>query len=716
MNESSVFGAPLDASGAARSEPPPPRRRLPVVPGAGASARVEPPVRGERVLRAAEAVLLRVDRAVDRALPEALNPFAQTGAIASTTLLVAVASGILLLVFYSSSVHEAYASVRAMDGARFGGGFVRSLHRYSSDACMLFVLLHALRLSAERRFGGARWLAWVTGLALLGTLWFVGWLGYWLVWDERARQVALGTARLLDALPVFLEPLSRSFLTDDGVSSLLFFVVFFVHMLVPLAMGVVLWLHITRLSRPWFLTGRAMTAWVLASLVLLSVVLPADTAAPARMGVVPSGFRMDGWFLLPLGLTDRLGAGALWAIVLVGGAVLASVPWTLAKGRARVAVVNEARCNACENCYHDCPYDAISMGPRTDQKKAPARSIVDPDKCVGCGICAGSCDAAAIGLPWFDVLAKRADLDRWVDGRVAREGSTNVAFVCGESAGGELSIDPQTGACAKLPGWAVMRVPCAGWVQPLTVARALRHGATSVLVVACGPGTGTYREGGKWTHERMSARREPKLDLAKVDPARVRVLERFRGDVPRLVREAAALCAGAPALAHARRPPTRYAAGALLALGLSAGAWGASRARYALPPHDAPELVVSFSHPGQVGERCRDLTEDEKRKLPPHMRPPRICERGRVPVRLRVEVDGRAVIEKAYAPSGLWGDGVSLAMERLTVPAGAHTIRVAVGDGPDATVWEHRDEKVVDLAPRSLTVVRFDKLSGFEWR
>ena len=136
----------------------------------------------------------------------------------------------------------------------------------SDDVLATARAVEALGATVERlgpgewRVTGARWVAWVTGLALLGLLWVVGWLGYWLVWDQRAQQVALGSARLLDALPIFADPLGRSFLTDRSVNSLLFFVVFFVHMLLPLGMGVALWLHITRLSRPRFLPDRRMTA------------------------------------------------------------------------------------------------------------------------------------------------------------------------------------------------------------------------------------------------------------------------------------------------------------------------------------------------------------------------------------------------------------------------------------------------------------------------
>ena len=175
-------------------------------------------VRGERALRAGERVFLRLDRLLGRTIPDGLNPFLQTGAVALMALAIATVSGVLLLFWYSPSVHMAYASMA--DLSPFAGGLMRSLHRYSSDACMFFVLVHALRLFFERRFTGAQWLAWVTGLAAVAMLWFIGWTGYWLVWDERAQHVAVGTASLLDAADL-ADPMGRSFLSDAGVNSAL---------------------------------------------------------------------------------------------------------------------------------------------------------------------------------------------------------------------------------------------------------------------------------------------------------------------------------------------------------------------------------------------------------------------------------------------------------------------------------------------------------------
>lgn len=668
-----------------------------------ADTRPDPKVRGEGALAALEVPFLFLDRY----LPARLNPFAQTGAIANVSFIIAAITGVLLLIWYSPSVYQAWPSLDAMRGS-FLAQLTRSMHRYSSDACMLFVVLHAWRLTAARRFSGARWLAWVTGIVLIGSLWLVGWLGYWLVWDEPARRIAVGSAKVLDVLPIFADPMGRSFLTDKSVHSLLFFTVFFMHMLLPLAMGVALWLHITRLNRSKFLTDRPMTIAVVVSLIVLSIALPAVSSSPAKMVDPARTMNLDAWYLLPIAIIDRLGGGLIWLLTLVAGIASFAVPWVLARGRAAPAEVNLAKCDGCTLCAVDCPYGAISMEPRTDGRKFKVQAVIDPAKCVGCGICAGSCDSSAIGVPSVSQVEARQRIDRWIDEVIAEESEPYVAFACSRSAAATLRVDAATGRCDALPGYRVMPVICAGWVHALTIERALRHGARGVLMVACGGVEPQYREGPAHTRSRMAGHRDPALRLDKIDASRVRVLELDRTRVSELTRAAEEFRQGkAKPVMGKQLLPIAIAAALIAIIGVG------SKIGYAGGQHNGPELVVSFKHAGRTGEHCRKLTDEDKAKLPPHMRTNEICERGRASVRLRVAVDGAVRLERAYVPKGLRGDGPSIAVEHVALTPGSHTITVAIGDSHDPNEWTHRHEQSINVAEHGRVVVLFDKNTGF---
>ncbi len=672
-----------------------------------------PKVRADRLWRALERLFLYGDRALATAIPEHYNPLLQSGPIAMLSLVVALFSGVLLLFWYRPSLSMAWPSVAAMGRHPFTSGLIRSLHRYSSDVAVAATAIHALRLVFERRFTGPRWLAWVTGVAVVGLVWFVGWTGYWLVWDTRAHAIAIGTARVLDVLPIFADPMGRSFLTDHSLNSLLFFVVFFAHMLVPLAMAVLLWLHVARLARPrWIATG-ALAAWSIAAMVLLSLARPADLAAEASMTTIRAQYRIDAWYLAPLALTDRLPGGTLWWIALAAGLALAPAPWWMARRRLKPATIYPERCTACEQCVTDCPYNAITMVPRsTGPAKYALQAEVDPAKCVACGICAGSCEGFGTDLTGFSSVPEMRRAEAWVREALACGEPPAVVFACAHSAGAELAADTRTGRSRDLPRARVMHVPCGAWVHTTTIERLLRVGAAHVAVVACEEGSCHYREGTATLVERIDGARDPHFRPERAAKDHVQVL-RFdrtrRGD---LLSALAALGGVKPAAARPSRPRIAAAAVILTAVaawGLSAG----SRWSYASPVPAGSELVVTFKHPGQVSERSREISKEELEKTPVHMRRARIYERERAPVRMQVRVDGRAVVDRIYPAKGLWHDGNSVAVETITVPLGAHAVEVAIGDTHDAHEWNHRMSQRIDFASDRRRVVSFDRLSGF---
>lgn len=660
---------------------------------------------------AVDGLFLRLERAVERFAPGDLNPVTQSGAVANLLIAVAIASGVALLVWYKPSVKLAHGSVTAADTSWLGS-LVRSLHRYSSDACMLFVVLHAVRLYVARRVSGARWLAWGTGAVLLALLWFVGWLGYWLVWDQPAQLVALGSARMADVLPVFADPLSRTFLTDDSINSLLFFTVFFFHMLLPLGMGVALWLHVSRVSRARFLTSRAMTAWVLGASVAASLLFPIEAAPAARMAVVPQPFALDAWFLAPLALTDRLSGGPLWGLTVLGGLALLSAPWWASRGpRPVTASVDTNRCTACNKCFVDCPYDAITMVPRTDGRAFAVQAEVDPAKCVGCGICAGACDTGGVGLPWLTVRDERRRLEQWLE----EEPGAHVAVLCAESAAASLDVDPATGRCDALPGYRSLSVPCLGWLHPVVIERALKRGAGGVLLAGCPDGSCQYREGMRWARERVAGDRAPSLNAEGLDRERIRLVAFDATQRDALVQAAAEARGGAAAAGGAAGRAGRAAFGVAISAAITAAMVLGSRVPYAPPVPVHPGLVVSFKHPGQFMDAGAE--QETREDLLPHMRPPpgvHTGRRKRCPVRLEVAIDGQGVHRSSHAPTGLWGDGNSIGLVRLDVPAGVHAVEVRLADTPDGP-FTMRDRETLKFDPGTRHVVLFDRIAGFSW-
>jgi coenzyme F420-reducing hydrogenase delta subunit/Pyruvate/2-oxoacid:ferredoxin oxidoreductase delta subunit len=522
---------------------------------------------------------------------------------------------------------------------------------------------------------------------------------------------------MLDALPIIADPLGRSFVTDDGVNSLLFFVVFFIHMIVPLAMGVVMWLHITRLARPRFLTRKPMTLWVTAMLLIICVAYPAKNEAPAMMTAIPAGITMDWWFLFPMPLIDRMSGGALWALFLVAGTGSLSIPWWLAKRRQPPATVVTSRCNECKKCYVDCPYDAIEMVTRSDgNSRYLSEASVITSKCVACGICAGSCDTMGIGLDSLSSIEQRRRIGAWLKQAEAEAETAHIAFLCAESAGAALDVDLTTGRCDELPGYRVLRVPCAGWVQPLMIERALRQGAGGVLVTSCGPDQCVYREGAEWERLRLEGTREPALRTDKIEKEKVQLIGVDRTQKAELIHAAARFRRGEGVQQETRRPTAHSIAAAALLAAACAGLMGMiSDSGYAGPGIDGSELVISLKHPGTVSENCRDLTEEELAATPIHMRKAHVCERMRPPVRLRVTIDGITALETSIAPSGIWSDGNSVTVERIPVEPGDHLVSLAIGETADVDEWSFGSERTITFSDVARRVVVFDRVAGFTW-
>ena len=454
-------------------------------------------------------VLSRIDGWADRLYGSKWNPLYQSGGLAVLCLAVMLVTGIYLILFYR--IGAPYESIVRIDGQPWGGRWIRSLHRYAADLAVVAVFVHALRMFCQGRSWGPRALAWVSGVFLVFLLYICGLTGYVMVWDTHGQLLAAEGARLLDALPIFSEPISRAFAGADALPSAFFFMNLFLHIAVPVGIVIFLWLHVSRVARPVLLPPRPLL-WVTTGLLTVAALaVPAAFGPPADLLRLPGEVTLDIFYTFWLPWVRSAAPGVVWLAGVAAGTALLAVPLLTrprADRRPAPSHASTRLCTGCEQCYTDCPYDAIRMVERTDDREGTV-ALVNPSACVSCGICAGSCAPMGVGPPGRtgrDQLGRVKEFVREHPGA----GGDIVLVGCGRSAAGA------DGHHARF------LVSCAGNLHSSVVEYLVRSGARGVLVVACPARDCSGREGPKWLVERLFHEREAELK-ARVDRRRVRV-------------------------------------------------------------------------------------------------------------------------------------------------------------------------------------------------
>jgi len=452
------------------------------------------------------------------------NPIHQAGTVAVAMLLVLLGTGLYLVLYYR--VGSPAASVARLAADPWLGGWMRTLHRYATDVFVIAAVLHATRMFTQDRSWGPRTLAWMSGLFLFGAGLICAWTGFVMAWDTFGERLALEGGRLLDVLPIFSEPLSRIFAGDGPVPSAFFFVNLFVHIALPLGLGAGLWLHVSRLARPVLLPPRRLMWGIIGALTIASVLLPAPlgpAADPLRLAPSTPTDLVVAWWLP---ISERLPAGLAWSTVVAVTLLALLVPRLTRRpreGRWAPSTVDPRLCTGCNQCPQDCPWEAITMVARDDDRPTLV-ARVNPSRCVSCGICAGSCAPMGVGPP----------------GRSGRDQLTEVRELVRSGFPGNGPLPPIAICCSQAPaahlaalqarGVRIHQVQCIGNLHSSVIELFIRNGAPGVLVCGCPPRDCVGREGPKWLLQRIFNEREAELQ-PRVDRRRVRIATLSPGDL-----------------------------------------------------------------------------------------------------------------------------------------------------------------------------------------
>lgn len=466
----------------------------------------------ERVVRRA---LRATDAIVHRFADWRLNPLHQSGTIAAYLLAVLAVTGLYLILFYR--VGAPAASVQRIADDPWIGSWMRSVHRYATDLFLVAAVIHGLRVFGQARSWGPRARAWISGVALVGIGLACAWTGFVMAWDSFGQRVALAGARLFDVLPVLSEPVSRIFAGDRAMPSAFFFLNLFVHIGLPLGMGIGLWLHVSKVARPMLAPPRALRWGLALGLIALAVAMPAPLGPAADALRVPAttplNFSTAWWIPLAESRPPLL----VWGATVLLLAVAVSVPWLTRRpreGSFAPSVVDPRLCTGCDQCTQDCPWGAITMVPRTDNRPTLV-ALVDPALCVSCGICAASCAPMGVGPEGRTGRHQLVDVRSALlpQLRALGNGPRIVAVYCGQT-------DMALRAHLRHAGATLHEVPCIGTLHTSVIELLLRQGAAGVFVAGCPPRDCAAREGPKWTDLRMFHDREAELQ-ARVDRRRV---------------------------------------------------------------------------------------------------------------------------------------------------------------------------------------------------
>jgi coenzyme F420-reducing hydrogenase delta subunit len=170
--------------------------------------------------------------------------------------------------------------------------------------------------------------------------------------------------------------------------------------------------------------------------------------------------------------------------------------------------------------------------PRTDDLPYAREVVVDPDKCVSCGICMGSCPSSTpfrrttelktgIDLPDLPLVALREEIHR-----VSAEFITQPRI---------LVLGCLHGAASELAG--AVRLPCVAMAPPSLIDYILsRDFADGVVIAGCAESSCYNRLGVEWTKQRVAGERDPYL-RARVPRERIAMIWASSAEQGRLAAE-----------------------------------------------------------------------------------------------------------------------------------------------------------------------------------
>ncbi|MFN8399726.1 MAG: hydrogenase iron-sulfur subunit [Anaerolineales bacterium] len=645
-------------------------------------ARLNSPSR--KLLNFFEGISLRLEAPINWLINDPrFNPLYHTGTITIFLLVVILLTGIYLTMFYPFGFTFSYHAVSDIE-SNFIGRVIRAMHRYASDAAVIFALLHGWRTFFQDRFRGPRWLAWVTGVGMAVVVWAIGITGYWLIWDERAQVLNQSLFKVLTNFKA-----GQTFIVDylvgeaAGTGWVFMLIVIVLHLGLSALTGYFLWLHLKRMSRAKWLPPRYWMAISIFVILLAAALFPIGMLPPLSQTQLPSQAPIDLFFLFYLPTFLRGPQALFWSVLLFIIGIALALPWLMPRAKALKPVkVDLAHCDGCTLCERDCPYLAIKMVPRTDGARPKFQAEIDPNLCVSCGVCIGSCPDNALtfgDIPldpmWKNTLEK-----------VTEKKNVKVVFTCERHAmhgAGEHFNDPNVH---------IVPLTCIAMANPNLAAQALEAGASDVQFIGCPPEDCANREGNVWLNDRVNGERLPKLkpNFIPLVHTAWAAPTNFGSAIKSQVKSEANTFSFIPNPSHIRFVLPLLG---VMAVVTAAQLWLSNRP-VTFFTDDFATLAIQMTH--HSGYAIHDIT-------PPVDIEPDLTQ----PIRITLEVDHQPFFDETYTATDNHINQGARIFEQIQLPVGRHHITIKMYDRADASYEQILFDDTVNLEPRQSLTINF---------
>ena len=646
------------------------------------NARLNSPSR--RLLNFFESISLRLEAPLNWLIHDPrFNPLYHTGTITIFLLLVILLTGIYLTLFYPFGFAISYEAVSRIE-ANFIGRIIRAMHRYASDAAVIFALLHGWRTFFQDRFRGPRWLAWITGVGMAVVVWAIGITGYWLIWDNRTQLLNQSLFNILGNFKSGQNFIVNSIVGEAAGNGWVFMmIVILLHVGLSALTAYFLWLHLKRMSRAKWLPPKYWMVISIFILLLSSALFPLGMLPLLNATQLPEQAPIDLFYLFYLPAFLRGPQALFWSILLFILGVITALPWIMPRAKKLEPVkVDLANCDGCTLCERDCPYLAIKMIPRTDGARPKFQADIDSNLCVSCGVCIGSCPDNA--LTFGDIPLN--PLWKTTLSEVAEKKNIKVVFTC------ERHVLHGVGDHFNDPNIHIVPLTCIAMANPNLAAQALDAGASDVQFIGCPPEDCANREGNTWLNERIMGERLPKLKqnfIPLVHTAWAAPTD-FGRAISSKIKSEPNTFTFAPNKSHLRFIiPLIGVLAVITAFQIWLSDWPTN-----FFSADSAMLAIQMTH--HSGYAIHDVP------LPPTLEPDLDH-----PTRLTLEVDGKLVFDETYEHQD---DGINQGariFEQITLPIGKHHILIKMYDRPDTGFAQVLFDKTIPLAARQSLTINF---------